>query len=136
MQNFTPPLPGNVLVVEDDDDCGMMIVTALSDAGYGVRLARTRNDAAVAIRRYLYEYIILDVRMPGMSITDFQAAVSLSAAKNARIILTTAESDAATEAQKYYIPNWLGKPFTPEELLQLMSRIKIFKPQLDSGVKI
>jgi len=135
MQDNTVSVRGNVLVVEDDTDCGSMIVTALSDAGYGVRLCKSRNEAVACLRRYLYEHIILDLRMSGMTVAEFLAAVSLSVAKNAHVILITAESQAAVEAKRYDIKHWLGKPFTPEQLLTLMDGLRSFK-QPDSGAKI
>jgi DNA-binding NtrC family response regulator len=126
---------GNVLVVEDDSDCGSMVVSALAEEGYGVRLSRNRNEAVACLRRYLYEYIVLDLRMSGMTLADFLAAVSLSVAKSAHVILITAESQVSSEAKRYGIKNWLGKPFTPEQLLQLMAALRVFKPP-ESSAKI
>jgi CheY-like chemotaxis protein len=118
---------GNVLVVEDDQDCGMFIVNTLSGEGYGTRLVKSRDAGVMAIRRYLYDYIILDVRMSGMDIPEFMKAVSNGPARNARIVLTTAERQAPDEAKKYNILNWIGKPFTPEQLLKLLATLKVFK---------
>lgn len=121
------PVRGNVLVIEDDGDCGIFIVNTLSSEGYGTRLVKSRDAAVVAMRRYLYDYIILDVRMPGMGIADFMKEVSISPARTARVILTTAESQVIEEAKKYNILNCLGKPFTPEQLLTLLASLKVFK---------
>jgi two-component system OmpR family response regulator len=112
-QNF---IQGNVLVVEDDVDCGQMIVRILSSAGYGVRLVNSRDAAAQALRRYLYEYIILDLRMPGMPTEKFLEIVR-SSSREMHIILTTAESDAQRESERLGIPKYIGKPFSPEQLI-------------------
>jgi len=117
----TEVLRGNVLVVEDDAVCGMFMVNTLMKEGYGTRLVKSRDAAVTAIRRYLYEFIILDDRMPGMPVPEFMQAVSSSAARNAVVILTTTESDVVDEAKKFNIPTWLGKPFTPERLLALLN---------------
>lgn len=115
---------GNVLVVEDDPDCGASIATVLAEKGYGVRLAKSHNEAVIAMTRYLYDYIILDVQMPGMSIAEFLSVLSAGAANKARIILTSAEKDVCDEARKHNIVHWLAKPFTPEQLLTLLVMIK------------
>ena len=125
---------GNVLVVEDDNDCGGVIVTTLTDAGYAARLTGNRNEAVTAIRRYLYDYIILDFRMPGMTIDEFLTVVSASATKNARVILITAETDAAFEARRYNLDHWLGKPFSPQQLLQLLASIRVFGKSINRGM--
>src|SRR5260221_2826225 len=132
--NSSEIVRGNVLVVEDDPDCGIVIVNILGNEGYGVRLVKSRDAAVTAIRRYLYDYILLDVRMPGMTVSDFLATVSGNA-RNANIILMTAESDVLREAKKFNINSWIGKPFTPEQLLNLMGTLKINR-RLDSSFKI
>ncbi len=118
---------GNVLVVEDDQDCGHMIVRILSNAGYGVRWAPTREAAVAALGRYLYDYIILDLRMPGMPTEVFLKIVGASS-REINIVLTTAETDAAREAKRLGIANFLGKPFMPEDLLAVLRK-------LSSGVR-
>ena len=110
---------GNVLVVEDDQDCGQMVVRILSNAGYGVRWAPTREAAVAALNRYLYDYIILDLRMPGMATEQFLKVVAMSS-REINIILTTAEVDAAKEAKRLGLTFSLGKPFLPEELLKIL----------------
>lgn len=135
LQAIAEPVRGNVLVVEDDPDCGMVIVNILGNEGYGTRLVKSRDAAITAIARYLYDYIILDVRMPGMGVSEFLKMVSISPARNARIILTTAESEVFNEAKTYNILNYLGKPFTPEQLLKLLASLKVFKrPESSSSL--
>ena len=109
---------GNVLVVEDDADCGQMIIQMLGDRGFGVRLVKSRDDALEAMRRYLYDYILLDYAMPGLSIEDF---VAICVEKGSNLILISAVVDPQVEAQRLGVKSWLRKPFTPEALLRLMN---------------
>lgn len=109
---------GNVLVVEDDPDCGHLIVRLLSTAGYGVRWAPSREIAVDALQRYLYEYVILDLRMPGMQTEEFLNRITAS--RTIHVILMTAAADAQKEAQRLGISTWLGKPFAPEDLVLVM----------------
>jgi DNA-binding NtrC family response regulator len=107
-----------VLVIEDDADCGTTILDILARAGYGVRLVNSRDSAVVAMRRYLYDYVVLDIRMPGMTVEDFQKATS--SLKQPDYIVLTAQANAEAEATKYGIKNWVGKPFTPEKLVETL----------------
>ena len=118
---------GNVLVVEDDVDCGQMMMRILTAAGYGVRLSTSRELAVHALGRYLYEYIILDLRMPGMSTEEFLNVVRKSS-REMHIILTTAENDAPHESLRLGIEKFIGKPFSPEQLVNTIQ-------SLSSGVR-
>jgi DNA-binding NtrC family response regulator len=109
---------GNVLVIEDDSDCGTMILDILARAGYGVRLVGSRDTAVVAMRRYIYDFVVLDIRMPGMSVEDFQRATA--SYKQPDYIVLTAQEKAEAEAKKYGISNWVGKPFSPEKLVETL----------------
>jgi DNA-binding response OmpR family regulator len=108
---------GNALIVEDDPDCGEMMLKALTRAGYGVRWIRSRDDAVVAMNQYLYDYIILDYAMPGMSIEDF---VTFCQMKITNVILVSAVVDPAREAQRLKLSHWIAKPFTPDKLMEVM----------------
>ena len=118
------PVHGNVLIIEDDPVCGTMILGVLGKAGYGVRLVQSRDAAVDAMGRYIYEHIILDYYMQGMSLPEFMSIVFATRAFGAAIILTTAENEAAEKAAMFNIPNWLGKPFTPEQLLKALANAK------------
>jgi len=109
---------GNVLVVEDDPQAGTLIVDILTKAGYGVRLVESRDVAVTAMRRYLYDVAIIDLRMPGMTLEDFQRAISTE--RQPASILLTAENVVESEARRYGFKHWIGKPFTPEQLIQLL----------------
>jgi DNA-binding response OmpR family regulator len=110
---------GNVLVVEDDADTGQLILRVLSTAGYGVRLTPSRDQAVTALKRYIYDYIILDLRMAGMSPETFLKIAKLSA-RDITIVLMTAVEDAECEALRLGIPNWIGKPFEPVALIKCL----------------
>jgi DNA-binding response OmpR family regulator len=108
---------GNVLVVEDDPDCGDTILQFLAKSGFGVRLTRSRDEAASALTHYLYDFIILDVAMPGMSIEDF---LKLAAARRAKSILVSAIVDVRAAAERLGADGWLRKPFDREQLMETL----------------
>jgi DNA-binding response OmpR family regulator len=108
---------GNALIVEDDPDCGAMILRILSIKGYGVRLVRSRDAALHAMHRYLYDYILLDYAMPGMSVEEF---VKHCQCKSENIILISAVVDPAIEATRLGLKRWIPKPFDSEQLINAM----------------
>ena len=108
---------GNVLIVEDDRDCGQLISQALTANGYGVRIVKSRDDAVDALGRYLYSYIILDHAMPGMSVETF---LEHCRKVTSNIILVSAVVDPKKEAERLRLKSWLRKPFDTEELLEIM----------------
>src|SRR5258708_4275322 len=105
---------GNVLVVEDDADCGEMIAEILDHEGFAVHVVQNRDEAASALNHSLYEYIVLDVFMQGMPIEDF---LKLDGAKRPNTIIISAVVDAKATAKKLGASGWLRKPFDHEQLL-------------------
>ena len=109
----------NVLVVEDDPDCGQLVVMIVGKAGYGVRLVTSRDDAVTALNCNIYDFMLMDVRMPGMPLDEFAKFLS-GKTRTPKIVIMTAEKDAASVAKKYNISNWIKKPFFPDRLLELL----------------
>jgi CheY-like chemotaxis protein len=109
--------PGNVLVVEDDLDTAEMILTLLNGEGYHVRCVPTRDAALLTLGTALFDLIIMDFMMPGLGAIEF-LNIARRQCPTTTIILTTASTIAAEHASKLGINRWVGKPFTPEELVQ------------------
>ena len=105
---------GNVLIIEDDSDCGEMCSTILINAGYGVRWVRSRDAALKAMEMYLYQLLLLDYSMPGMGVAEF---LNVCRARADTIILMSAVVDPFHESQRLGIHYYLRKPFSPEELV-------------------
>jgi len=110
---------GNVLVIEDDLDTGNLIVLMLATAGYGVRLVSNRDEAVLAMARYLYDYIVMDYHMPGLTAEAFVRQANMQRPK-AKIILMTADDTVEEVAKRLKISAWIAKPFYPEDLVAVM----------------
>jgi DNA-binding response OmpR family regulator len=108
---------GNVLIVEDDPDCGAMLAHILSDAGYGVNWVQSRDAAVDALHGYLYDHIVLDVAMSGMPIDNF---VRNYVMRKYNVVLISAVVDPSAEARRLGIEHSLRKPFDPSDLLDLL----------------
>lgn len=108
---------GNVLVVEDDEDTGAVIKLLLQNEGYGVRLVHSRDDALLTLSRYIYDFVLLDYCMPGLSAEDFVTRIARRQLRT-QIILLTAADKAPAIADRLKISEWIGKPFLPEQLVE------------------
>lgn len=115
----TKPATGNILVIEDDEDTSDVIRTFLSNEGYHVRCVPTRDAALDVLDSYIYNVIVMDYTMPGMGAVDFMREARRRS-PNSMFVLITAEVVAAERAQTLGLSRWLGKPFTPERLLQVI----------------
>jgi DNA-binding response OmpR family regulator len=107
---------GNVLVVEDDRDTADFYALALSQAGYGVRRAVTRQDALHLLDRNIYQIIVMDVMMTGPNLDDFmkQRAKHFPMSK---LILISAYPEIEQVAKRVGIRYWVRKPFDGNALL-------------------
>jgi DNA-binding response OmpR family regulator len=107
----------NVLVIEDHADTAKTIGEFLMTEGYGVRVVESRDLALIVLDSNLYDFIIMDLFMPGLPAEDFVDHVHRRC--RSQIILITATEWARQEAQKLGVHTWLGKPFEPEQLLRI-----------------
>ncbi|HYF50771.1 MAG TPA: response regulator [Planctomycetota bacterium] len=112
---------GNVLIVEDDKDTAQTLLVILGNAGYGVRKVSSRDAALQVLLSNLYQCILLDFYMPGMPAEEFVAALQ-TAHPIAKVVLITAASEVETAAKRLGIPHYLGKPFEPEALLNMVEK--------------
>jgi CheY-like chemotaxis protein len=117
-----PPIAKNVLVVEDDLDTANSIAVELVLAGYGVRKTVSRDEALAVLDLYLYDFILMDYHMQGMTPGDFVDKVRRKR-PNSKIILMTAGGTISGHAAELGIHCCLPKPLDP---LQVVSSLMEF----------
>jgi len=108
----------NILIIEDDADIAEAIVVALTMEGYGVRVVTSRNDALRVLSMYLYDCVIMDYSMNGMTAEEFISALSLH--MRSKIILVSAISSPQEVAERLKIKAWLKKPFEISTLMKVV----------------
>lgn len=113
-------LKRNVLIIEDDLDTAEMLAMTLRDEGYGVRYVCSRDEALIALSQFIYDIIIMDFSMPGLSADQF-IAYARRRSPRSKFVLTTAAGQVADCALKLGITRWIGKPFTPETLINTLA---------------
>jgi len=108
-----------ILVVDDDDFMRESLKLELETAGYVVSAAGSGTDALEVARRDLFDLVLCDVRMPGMSGTDALHGLKQLQPELRQIVITGyASADAPLAALKLRVDDYLMKPFSTDELLR------------------
>lgn len=123
-----------VLLVEDDENIQMVMVTMLENAGYQVILAKTCNLAITLFSSHLPDITILDLGLPdmdGMRFLEFVRKDSLSP-----VIVLSARSDDKDKvlALDAGANDYVTKPFSSAELLaRIRAVLRNYQHRADSG---
>lgn len=111
-----------VLIADNDDDFRQTIAEAIREEGnWNALEARDGVEALRLALSAVPQVLILDQRMPGL--TGTEVILELRRHRHpGRIILITAAQDAKTLARENAVDCFLGKPFSIDELLALVTR--------------
>jgi DNA-binding response OmpR family regulator len=118
--------PPRILVVDDDRRVVELLDLALSAHGFQVL---TANDGEDALRQALDErpdLVVLDVRLPRKGGLDVCEAIRRDPEDGAvPIILVSASAETETRIQGFArgADDYLGKPFSPKELIARVKRL-------------
>ena len=113
---------GNVLVIEDDSETNEVIVFSLALEGFGVRGVKNRDEGIEALQQNKYQFVLMDLYMPGMGPREFLTTLYLRCPQ-CKVILMTAAFDASLEARQLGIHHVLVKPFTLESLIEIIGKV-------------
>ncbi len=112
-----------VLVVEDDEDIGAMIVVALSqETPYQAVLATDGLQALEMIRSFAPRLFLLDYRLPGMDGIELYDYLHATKGLESVPALMISANVPMLEMQKRSII-YMKKPFDLGELLQTISKL-------------
>jgi len=111
------------LVVEDDRNLRGLLVRLLEDEGYHVAGVASGEEGLRALQRELFDVVLLDINLPGMSGLNVLAAAPATQTDAQFIIMTAfGEVETAVEAMKQGAFDYLRKPLEPDELLLTLRR--------------
>lgn len=113
-----------VLVIEDEDAIGRVVVDALADEGYTVRHARNGREALDVLRGWTPRLILLDLMMPVMDGRAFRAEQRRLAGAAARVpvLVLSGAREARARADELGAVEALSKPFDLGELVAAVGR--------------
>ncbi len=112
-----------VLVVEDEDAIGEVMVDVLRDEGYEVRRARHGREALELLQHWMPSLIVLDLMMPimdGRAFREEQRRVPTIA--DVPVVLISGAREVEARCQEIGAVAALEKPFDIESLLSVVSR--------------
>lgn len=106
----------HILVVDDDARLRDLLRQFLREQNFAVTLAADARDAAQKMQMFIFDLIVLDVMMPG--ITGIEFAHSLPADAPPVLLLTAmAETEDRIAGLEAGADDYLAKPFDPRELV-------------------
>lgn len=110
------------LVVDDDHDIAELVRLALTDEGYDVVIASNGSAALAETAATAFDLILLDMRMPVVDGWEFARVYRSRPGPRAPVIVVTAARDAAERAAEVAADGFLAKPFSIEELYEVVAR--------------
>lgn len=107
----------SVLIVEDDDMMGALLVAFLEKSGYRAIQAHTATEMEEKTRGQAFDAIVLDLGLPDED--GLVLARRLRSASDVPILVLTARQDKADRiaALELGVDDYLMKPCDPEELV-------------------
>jgi DNA-binding response OmpR family regulator len=114
----------SVLIVDDEKNIRLTLSQALEVLEVETDTAANGEEALAKLKEKEFGLILLDLKMPGMDGMEVLRQVS-KIRPDIRIIILTAYGtvDLAVEAMKLGAADFIQKPFTPEEIRKLVSRV-------------
>jgi DNA-binding NtrC family response regulator len=115
-----------VLIVDDDDYSLFLVGQLLEDKGIDFEIAGSAAQALEHLARNQFDLVISDLNMPDESGFDLFRCVS-SQYPGIRFAIMTGCGDTRTksEAHRMGIDAYIEKPFTLEDLLQIVKNLAL-----------
>ncbi|MHB1294403.1 MAG: sensor histidine kinase [Anaerolineae bacterium] len=112
-----------VLVSEDETDIRSLCAQVLTRAGYQVVAVANGQEAIERARQERFDLLITDIKMPGMTGLEAYGAIRPFCPDLVAVVMTGfATLDAAIEALKLGVYEFVLKPFLPDELVGAAAR--------------
>jgi CheY-like chemotaxis protein len=113
-----------ILIVDDEKNIRLTLSQVLEILGAEIDSASNGEEALAKLEEKDFGLILLDIRMPGMDGMEVLRRVR-EIRPDIRIVMITAYGtiESAVEAMKLGAVDFLQKPFDPEEIRELVSRV-------------
>ena len=106
------------LVVDDEENIRLVLRTLLRKHGYEVEVRASAEQALEALSTFTPDFVIADVRMPGMNGIELTAELKRRGSEAVVIVMSAYGSvDLAIEAMKAGAYDYVPKPFKQDEML-------------------
>ena len=126
-----------ILLIEDEKISRITLNDTLKKAKYKVTACATGLEGLEAFRNNAYDVVVTDLRLPKTDGLEILKEVKKSNASLPVIIMTAyASVETAVQALKLGAYDYLTKPFSPDELLSMLKRIRELRRALDENVRL
>ncbi|KAI9132826.1 sigma-54 dependent transcriptional regulator [Acaryochloris sp. CCMEE 5410] len=113
-----------ILVVDDEKSIRLTIAQSLEPQGYSVDTAVNGHDALDQLQKETFDLLLTDLKMPGMEGTTLiEEAIQLQADLQIIVISAHGTVDNAVEVMKLGAVDFIQKPFTPNEIRELVKQV-------------
>ncbi len=110
-----------ILVVDDELSMREFLSILLEREGYDVSVAGSAEEALCLMESALFDLVLSDVNMPGLSGIELLARIKDKSPETAVLMLTAfSTAEQAVEAMKLGAYDYICKPFKNEEIKQLV----------------
>ncbi len=125
-----------ILIVDDEKNIRLTLSQVLETLGAEIDTASNGEEALMKLKEREFGLILLDIRMPGMDGMEILRQVR-EIRPDIRVIMITAYGtiESAVEAMKLGAVDFLQKPFDPEEIRELASRV-VDRDKLDERKRL
>ncbi len=116
----------NILAVDDSPSMRKMVSFTLKEAGHNVTTAETGEAGLEAAKKIQADLVLTDINMPAMDgLSLVKALRELPDYEHIPILVLTTESGSnkKQEGKNVGATGWIVKPFNPEKLLQVVSKV-------------
>lgn len=118
----------NILIVDDEKIKRVTLREDLEDAGYDALTASSGDESLELLRKEVFEIVVTDLRMQQMDGIELLKKVKADYPDIYVIMMTAyATVETAVEAMKLGAYDYITKPFSSDELLLILDRIKRLK---------
>jgi CheY-like chemotaxis protein len=118
------PQRGRVLIVDDEFGLADVVADILSERGYETAIAINGDLGLQALREKPPDLVLLDVMMPVLSGTEMLKRMKSDPARAAiPVVLMTALPREVPEDVRAQCEAVLPKPFSPDQLFQVLERV-------------
>ena len=123
-----------VLVVDDEKIKRITLRDDLREANYDAIAVEAPTTGLQLLENEHFDVLITDLRMPQMHGIDFLKRAKKNHPHITVIIMTAyATVETAVEAMQFGAYNYIKKPFSSEELIGMLDKLKSLQQEIDAG---
>lgn len=116
-------LANRILVIDDEEIIGESLRKTFKGDDYEIEIAYNGQEGLQKARRDVFDLLIVDLKMPDINGLDMIKKIKEEQPETMMVMITGYPSvDSATEAFKTGAFDFITKPFTPEEISNVVEK--------------